>query len=367
MANGLSLNSLLTAFAVPEKSDWMNAARKETGFDDPIAKLTQYVTKDLSISPFYDHTDLLAIKYNDQYGLPPVDDENLSARYWENVPAVAAANPPAANKQALTHLAKGANGIFFNAIEKPEISLRDIDRSLCSLWFYIRAGKDETEAARLLNTESTHNTILLWEHTPAKPEQFFARSGQSRGLGIAVPRKTDVIEEITTALTTAVRLLDALTEQGLAPSAIGSQVCFSFSVERDFFIAVAKFKAMRRLWYQVMRSYEVHDFPYNDHFLHARCESTTDERYEPRSALIANAFAALAAVCGGCDALTVFPDVDDQDVAATVARNIPTILAHEAHLDKTSDPFSGAYFLESLVHNIAKRAWTAFANGPGHS
>jgi methylmalonyl-CoA mutase len=367
MANELSLNSLLTAFAVPEKSDWIKVARNETGLDDPIEKLSQHVTKNLFVLPFYDYNDLLAIKYNDRFALPPVEDENFNARYWENVPAVAVANPPDANKQALVHLAKGANGIFFDRIEKPDVLLREIDRSMCSTWFFVRRETDEKTAAELLHADARHNTYLLWEHTPTNPKQFLARSGQSRGLGLVVPRGTDIVEEITTALTSGVGLLDKLTDLKFSPATIGSQICFSFSVENDFFLSVAKFKAMRRLWYQVMRVYDVHDFPYDDHFLHARCEPAADDRYEPRGGLIANAVAALAAVCGGCNALTVFPDVGDQDLAASVARNISTILANEAHLDKVSDPFSGAYFLEALVHQIAQKAWTVFTNGPGQS
>lgn len=365
MANELSFNSLLTAFAVPEKKDWIDVAREETGLTDPLEKLSQYVANKLSVLPFYDYSDLSAIKHYDRYTLPPVEDENFNARYWENVPAVAVANPPDANKMALAHLAKGAHGIFFDRLEKPDVVLREIDRSMCSTWFFINGGTDEAAAAEVLHADTRYNTYLLWEQTPAKPEQFLARSGASRGLGISVSRGRDVVEEIATALTCAVRFLDELTDLGYAPAAIGGQVCFSFSVENDFFLSIAKFKAMRRLWYKVMRAYDVHDFRYDDHFLHARCEPIHSEQYEPRGGLIANALAAVAAVCGGCNALTVFSDASDQDLAAGVARNISTILAHEAHLDKVSDPFSGAYFLETLVHGIAQEAWTAFANGPG--
>src|SRR5690606_5871759 len=363
MANELSFNSLLTAFAVPDKSDWVSVARDETGLDDPLEKLSQYLAENLPVLPFYDHTDLTAIKYSDRYSLPPVEDENFNARYWENVPAVAVANPPDANKKALAHLAKGAHGIFFEQIEEPDVMLRNIDRSVCSTWFFVDGNTDATIATNLLHSDSSHNTHLLWEHTPAKPDQFVAQSGNSRGLGVNVPRGKDVVEEIATALTRAVRLLDTLTDLGFAPAAIGSQVWFSLNIDNDFFLSIAKLKAMRQLWYQVMRSYGVHDFRYDDHFLHARCQPIVNDRYEPRGGLIANACMAAAAVCGGCNALTVFPDVADQGLAPTVARNISSILAHEAHLDKVSDPFAGAYYLETLVQRIAQQAWTAFANG----
>lgn len=365
MANELSFNSLLTAFVVPEKNDWIKVARDETGLDDPLEKLSQQITQSLSVLPFYDYTDLLAIKYDDRYALPPVEDENLPARYWENVPPVAVANPRDANKQALAHLTKGAQGIFFDRLAETDVVLQDIDRSMCSTWFMVRRATDQTLAADLLRPDTTYNTYLLWEHTPAKPEQFVVRAGSSRGLGITVERRTDIVEEIATALTSAVHLLDVLTDMGFSPATIGRQICFSFFVESDFFLSVAKFKAMRRLWYQVMRAYDVHDFPYDDHFLHARCAPAVPERYEPRGGLIANALAAVSAVCGGCNALTIFSDIPDQDLAAAVARNISSILANEAHLDKVSDPFAGAYFLETLVRRIAQEAWAVFTNGTG--
>jgi hypothetical protein len=359
MANELSVNSLLTAFAVPEKSDWIKVARDETGLDDPLRQLSLHVTKDLSFLPFYDYSDLSATRHYDRYTLPPVDDQNLNARYWENVPAVAVVNPVAANKQALAHLAKGAHGIFFGGIDKPEVVLREIDRSVCSAWFTVGRGTDN-EAADLLHSDTRHNTYLLWEHTPSEPERFLVTAGRSRGLGIAVSRGTDVVEEIATALDRAVTVLDKLTDQGFTPARIGSQIWFSFAVENDFFVSIAKCKAMRRLWYQVMRAYDVQDFDYAGHFLHARCEPPQNDRYQPQGALVANAFAAVAAVCGGCNALTIFSGNSDKGLAAAVARNVSPILANEAHLDKVSDPLSGSYFLEALVHRIAEAAWTAF-------
>ena len=71
--------------------------------------------------------------------------------------------------------------------------------------------------------------------------------------------------------------------------------------------------------------------------------------------------AALAAILGGCDALTVQPE-NENPMMARIARNVSSILREESHLSKVADPTAGSYYLESLTNQLAINAWKKFQN-----
>jgi methylmalonyl-CoA mutase len=76
--------------------------------------------------------------------------------------------------------------------------------------------------------------------------------------------------------------------------------------------------------------------------------------------------AAMSAVLGGCDALTILPEDEDNSMMNRVSRNVSTILREESHLDKVSDAFAGAYILEDMVHAFAEEAWKEFTAQSKH-
>lgn len=363
MANELPFSSVLSKFSLPEKSDWIDKAAKETGLSDPMAALTWQATKELSFLPIYDHADTASISYEEAFSLRASNAANNHARFWLNIPPVAAADAGDANEKALDHLLKGADGVFFFNTDAIEKRLDAIDLAACSVSFAVGNEKDIEALNRFVSTRpAPQNLNLLWKGTPLHSNELLNGAAQTRGvraLGLIV-RPGDPIAEIVTALLDGVTLADRLTDEGFSARDVLPHIHFSMATSSDFFLTMAKLRVVRLLWYQVLHAYGLDTAGYDDIFIHARCEPLVDERFQPHGALISNTTASIAAVCGGCDALTVVPEENQAAFTERIARNVSTILADEAHLNKVADPFAGSYFVETIIRDMAAAAWNAF-------
>lgn len=102
----------------------------------------------------------------------------------------------------------------------------------------------------------------------------------------------------------------------------------------DFFLEIARLKSIRK--------------KDPDRFIHAYIKPFTKEAYQPHGNMISSTVRALAAVLGGCDALTIEAD---SELEQRIAKNVSLIFREESHLNKTSDPTAGSYFLEALTQN----------------
>ncbi|MFZ6009577.1 MAG: methylmalonyl-CoA mutase family protein, partial [Bacteroidota bacterium] len=137
-------------------------------------------------------------------------------------------------------------------------------------------------------------------------------------------------------------------------------IAFSLPVGTNFFLEQAKFKAMRLLWFQVAHAYGVKDFKAGQLHIHARGETWTPGNYQPHGNMLKSTTSAMSAIMGGCDALTVLAEDENNAIMSRVARNVSNLLREESHLNKVADPMAGSYALENMVHQLAEQAWKKF-------
>ena len=179
-------------------------------------------------------------------------------------------------------------------------------------------------------------------------------------------------QELAFTLAAFVTYLDRLTGEGMTAEEIFDCTEVSMSVGTSYFVEMAKLRAFRYLWQRIRAGYGLPESA--PVFLHAQTSFFYDATSEPYTNLLRATTEAMAAVMGGCDALTVHPfdavlvsagqppvgpqSVDD--FSPRIARNVSSILKEEAYLDKVADPAAGSYYLEHLTHQLADRAWTLF-------
>jgi methylmalonyl-CoA mutase len=370
MANELPIKSLLSRFPISTKEDWISVAKSETGTADPLDQLSWQGPHTLSFLPFYDRNDLYSLNDKTRYDLLPAKETLSGARFWRNQPPVVLDHENTANEKALHHLQQGADGILFLKGSSPnlQILLQSINLSICDISFQLR---DESNIGTLRDYCDAHyatkpvNIRLMWETIPLHPDALLnelALQNSLHALGLIIKIMDDPVEEIISALSDGVVLLDHLTEAGFSAHEVIPHIHFSLSAGPDFFFTIAKLKVLRMLWYQVIRAYGVHNAGYSDTFIHVRCEPSTNKNYEPHGTMISNTTSSIAAICGGCDALTVFPSEQGTASTSRVACNVSTILREETHMDKVADPIAGSYFVESLIHRLSKVTWERFAH-----
>lgn len=155
---------------------------------------------------------------------------------------------------------------------------------------------------------------------------------------------------------------DALANAGLDPAVLLAKTWLSVSVGTSYFAEIAKLRAFRVLLSRWLKSYALTDpQPF---FIHCRTSLFYDAAVTPYTNLLRATTEAMAAVTGGCDALTVHSY--DAALAASVnpefstriARNVSLLLAQESYLDKVADPSAGSYYVETLTHKLTEAAWT---------
>ncbi len=137
--------------------------------------------------------------------------------------------------------------------------------------------------------------------------------------------------------------------------AAAPQLEFEFAVGPTYFVEIAKLRAARLLWAQVVSA-----FGGKGEALRMRLNVRTPRRnksvLDRYTNLLRVTTEALSAILGGCDRLTVEPFGFDEHLALNVQR----ILRDESHLDAVADPAGGSYYLETLTDAVARDAWKLF-------
>lgn len=353
------------AFPSSNSKNWNDAAKKELGGKDPNETLT-IEKHGLQIKPYYGASELVA---QSKTQILPSSDPYLGPRGWHNTPYVSAENAKDANKAALEHLANGADGIIYrikDAVDL-EILMKDIELPYCSSFFKVQKDHEKFiyDFNHWINTKGFDKTQIvggvLWDSPLSdngKLIELFFDWGKFYALGIVVEPHQNATTEITNALLAGIDMLSG-NEINNAEQAF-KQVVFSFSIGPDFFIEIAKLKAFRRLWLLVQSAYSIGDkaIPVQIHGL-STCWNS--EKFQPNANMLKSTTSAISAVLGGCDFISIQPE-DESRLKSRIARNVLTLLREESHLNQTADSTAGSYYLENLVDQMAKKAWTQFQN-----
>jgi len=168
-------------------------------------------------------------------------------------------------------------------------------------------------------------------------------------------------QELAFTLANGIAYCEAAIAAGLSPDEFGERLSFFFNAHNHFFQEVAKFRAGRRLWAQIMRDRFGATNPRATALrFHAQTGGSTLTAQQPENNIVRVAVQALSAVCGG--AQSIHTNSFDEALAlpseraARIALRTQQILAHEAGGTDTADPLGGAYFIESLTDELEEKA-----------
>jgi methylmalonyl-CoA mutase, N-terminal domain len=169
------------------------------------------------------------------------------------------------------------------------------------------------------------------------------------------------VQELAFTLSNGIAYAQAAVDAGLSPDEFGARLSFFFNAHNHFFQEVAKFRAARRLWAEIMRDRFGATNPKAQALrFHAQTGGSTLTAQQPENNVVRVAVQALSAVCGG--AQSIHTNSFDEALAlpteraARIALRTQQLLAHEAGGTDTADPFGGSYFIESLTDELEERA-----------
>jgi len=169
------------------------------------------------------------------------------------------------------------------------------------------------------------------------------------------------VQELAFTLSNGIAYAQAAVDAGLSPDEFGERLSFFFNAHNHFFQEVAKFRAARRLWAEIMRDRFGATNPKAQALrFHAQTGGSTLTAQQPENNVVRVAVQALSAVCGG--AQSIHTNSFDEALAlptehaARIALRTQQLLAAEAGGTDTADPLGGSYFIESLTDELEQRA-----------
>jgi methylmalonyl-CoA mutase N-terminal domain/subunit len=169
------------------------------------------------------------------------------------------------------------------------------------------------------------------------------------------------VQEVAFTLCSGIAYVQAAIEKGLDVNDFAPRLAFFFNGHNNVFQEVAKFRAARRMWAQIMRERFTATNPKAMMLrFHTQTGGVTLTAQQPENNIVRVALQGFAAVCGGTQSLHT-NGFDEAlalptERAAKIALRTQQILAHESGAADTVDPFAGSYLVESLTDEIEQRA-----------
>lgn len=372
---------LFSSFASSNKAQWLQKVEKDLK-GKSIDELNWQLEENITLSPFYTRED--------QSETNPSLTLNKSSNTWQIGEYIDVDNLEQANKDVLKALNGGVNAPLFRFHHLPstqafEQLLKGVESSYISVHFEPQdAGKDPAEFFRNLiyyarktgvaiaDTKGSldFDPLLDWDQPPfkalARILAFAGRqtphfkvlhiNGQVFHTGV---ENTSV--ELALILSKATEYLDQMEKQGIAPSLTNKHLQFSVSIGNSYFVEIAKLRALRILWANILDAYQIEDElpPVVAHI--ALDETSTDV---PTNMIKASTQTMSAAI-GGANTIFVPPADYKQsdrkpDFTSRIARNVQHLLQLESGLDRVIDPASGSYYIETLTKALCEGAWKHF-------
>ena len=173
-----------------------------------------------------------------------------------------------------------------------------------------------------------------------------------------------IVEELAFTLSAGHDYLVRLTDAGLDVDAAARKLRFSFSVSSNYFMEIAKFRAARMLWANIVKGYGPAKNCACKMQIHAETSRWNQTVYDPYVNMLRGTTEAMSATIAGVHSLEVMPfDASFEnptEFSKRIARNVELLLKNELHFDQVVDPAGGSYYVENLTQSIAAEAWKLF-------
>jgi len=415
-------NKLFNEFPPISTRQWMDKVTADLKGADFNRRLVWKTNEGIDVQPFYREEDLEKLNYlNSLPGEFPYTRGNKKINNeWLVRQSIQVKDLAEANKKALTYLMKGVDSLAFVFNEYTELTvaditvlLKDISLDAVEVNFVGCCSRKVSEAFTEFVKKGGWDPKNIRASVEYDPFGKFALTGKftkgldhvaenaikmiqstaelSRFRTLAVNGKnfsnagSSIVQELAFSLAQGAEYLTTLTDgstnstssstssptgdstgssQGLEVDAVAKKMKFNLSISANYFLEIAKLRAGRMLWAQIVKAYEPKDDSSCKMIVHAETGSWNKTIYDPYVNALRTQTEAMSASLGGVDSMTVLPfDAifeDSTEFSDRIARNQQLLLKEESNFDKIADPGAGSYYIEELTATIADQAWKMF-------
>ena len=360
-------------------------------------KLVWRTNEGFNVQPMYRAEDIKDLKTTDSLpGEYPFVRGTKTNNDWYIRQEIEVCCPKGANEKALDILGKGVTSLGFKLKEELDAEglktlLAGIDLAKVEINFdccpnkALQLAKDLVEVVKAAGAADTFTGSIgfdpfrrLLKHGKDFPKDIKALAAEIvkavadvknlRVLAVNTDKLCNagayIYQELGYALSWGNEWLSQLTDAGVDATEAAKRIKFNMGISTNYFMEIAKFRAARMLWAQIVKQYE----PKCDCACKMNVHATTSEFnqtiFDAYVNLLRSQTESMSAALAGVDSITVTP-FDKQyknpdDFSERLARNQQLLLKEESHLDKIVDPAGGSYYVETLTVSIANEAWKLF-------
>ena len=169
-----------------------------------------------------------------------------------------------------------------------------------------------------------------------------------------------VVQELAYTLADGLEYVRAAMAKGLGVDTFAPRLSFFFNIGMNFFMEIAKLRAARLLWAELMAPFNPKDERSSMLRTHCQTSGVSLAASDPYNNIIRTTIEGLAAVLGGTQSLHT--NAFDEALAlptpasARIARNTQLVIAEETGITNVIDPLGGSYYLESLTNSVVSEA-----------
>ena len=395
---------LFAEFPPVSTEQWEAVITTDLKGADYERKLVWKTAEGFNVRPYYRAEDLEGVEFlGSQAGEFPYVRGTHACNDWRIHQTVNVECPKAANQEALALLNAGVNSLGFCLCGAGEVDAAFVDTLLdgicipaveltfCGTNFVPKANailakveasgiaKDEVKMNFVFDpivkdlsqkgiyccgdTEGTACYEAVTEFIKKTADYKYIRVVNVSGAIFSNAGST-IVEELAFSLAAGHDYLVKLTEAGLPVDLVARKIRFSFAVTSNYFMEIAKFRAARMLWANIVKGYNPEKECSCKMFAHATTSTWNQTVYDPYVNMLRGTTEAMSATLAGVHSLEVTPfnasyETPDE-FSKRIARNVELLLKHESHFDQVVDPAGGSYYIETLTKSIAAEAWKLF-------
>ena len=370
------MDQLFKEFKSVSKKEWLTKVEKDLK-GKPIDKFNWEPIDGIPLTPFA-HADDHKKNY-----IPLVGKQQTNS--WEIGVKIKVSQIKLANQEALTALENGATAICFDLKKSPtkeelKTLLNGIQLEWISTHFnfnqqawkrfvgyfidYVSAQKYDLQ--KLVCSFTFKGVPVLDREDIALLSTYKKAVPSARFLTInALQKYTDLsgtVTEIAQLIKEGNQQLVALNKEGLSLKEFQSSIQFAITLGDSYFFNIAKIRAIKVLWQQVLQAWD-QDLTAKA-IIEVHLSKTTQSDDEHYNKIRATA-QAMAAVIGGAKRLYIHPsdafkNGEGSPFEQRIAMNIQQLLQLESYMDRVIDPAAGSYYIEQLTDELAAAAWREF-------
>ena len=393
-----SKEKLFADFTAPTRQEWRDKIEVDLKGADYEKKMVWRTNEGFSMQPFYrkEDVDQLATVNALPGEFPYVRGNKKDNNQWFVRQNIEETDAKAANAKALDILNKGVGSLGFHVpadqctkeylavlldgicAECVELNFRTCQRHCVELAealvaYFSEKGYDLTKLQGSINFDPISKMLKKGKDTTpalafAKPlVEALDKLPQFRCINVNADLLNNsgayVYQELGYALAWGAEYLYELVEAGVPAEEAARRIKFNFGISGVYFMEIAKFRAARMLWAEIIKQYTT-DKEAAKMNVCATTSSYNLTLFDSYVNMLRTQTETMSAAIANVDSIVVTPfDTPYEqptEFAERIARNQQLLLKEECHFDKLVDVSGGSYFVEELTVAIAQQAWKLF-------